>query len=171
MPHAQLLQNEVTNNAQTLDRGSALLHIAADIRSNKPELANIGSQLGYRAATCRRSRGTGTTRDRMATATTCSATGSSKRRSDCRFTAKQSAYEDQQRDMDLQERKLKLQAEQVRVNRENDVIDAQLKRENAQTDVVQSNADANRNISEGGKSLLEDTGKAKVKEASSWFSK
>jgi hypothetical protein len=85
--------------------------------------------------------------------------------------AKQSAYEDQQRDMDLQERKLKLQAEQVRVNRENDVIDAQLKRENAQTDVVQSNADANRNISEGGKSLLEDTGKAKVKEASSWFSK
>lgn len=83
--------------------------------------------------------------------------------------AKQEAYQDQLRDLDLQEKKIRLQAQQTAVNRENDMIDQKLKREAAETDLVQSHADAARNISEGDKSLLEDTGKAKVKDASGWF--
>jgi len=84
--------------------------------------------------------------------------------------AKDDAYRDANRDLDLQERKLMLQAEQVRANRENDVINAELKRANAQTDVIQSNADANRNVSSGMKSYLDQSGKAAVQKSSSWYS-
>ena len=78
-------------------------------------------------------------------------------------------YEDQLRDLDIQERKLELQARKVHVGRENEFIDQKLKRNAAETDVVQSSADVNRNASEGVKSLLQDTGKAKLKESGRWF--
>lgn len=83
--------------------------------------------------------------------------------------AKEEQYQDQLRDLSLQQKKLQLQAEQVQVMRENDMIDQKLKRESAETDLVQSRADANRNVSQGAKTLLEDTGKARVKKESGWF--
>ncbi|MGF6409565.1 DUF5384 family protein [Paraburkholderia sp. MM5482-R1] len=83
--------------------------------------------------------------------------------------SKDEAYADQMRDIDLQQRSLQLQAQQTRVNRENDVINAELARDKARTDVIQSKADSNRNVSEGAKSLMQDTGTAKVKDASRWF--
>jgi hypothetical protein len=81
--------------------------------------------------------------------------------------AKNESYADEQRDLDLQSRKLDLQAKAVDVSRENDVISSGIAREKAKTDVIQSNADVNRNISSGIKSNLEDSGKAEVKKASS----
>ena len=82
-------------------------------------------------------------------------------------TAKDDAYADEQRELDLQSRKLDLQAKAVVVSRENDVINSGIAREKAKTDVIQSNADATRNVSSGIKSNLEDSGKAQVKKASS----
>jgi ATPase subunit of ABC transporter with duplicated ATPase domains len=82
--------------------------------------------------------------------------------------AKDEAYQDQLIELDLQQKKLQLQAQQTQVNRENEVIDQQLKRQSAETDLVQSKADANRNISQGQKTLLQDTGTAEVKKASGW---
>lgn len=79
------------------------------------------------------------------------------------------AYQRQLRDIELQQKKLELQAQQTAVNRENDMIDQKLKRDAAETDLVQSRADANRNVSQGAKSFLQDSGTAKVKKASSWF--
>lgn len=83
--------------------------------------------------------------------------------------AKDESYQDQLRDLDLQQKKLQLQAQQTAVNRENDMIDQKLKHDAAETDLVQSKADANRNLSQGEKTLLQDSGTAKVKKASSWF--
>jgi hypothetical protein len=65
---------------------------------------------------------------------------------------------------------LELQAAKARVDRANDLINAELKRTDAQTDVIQSQADANRNISSGAKVLLERTGEAEVKKQSGVFS-
>lgn len=79
------------------------------------------------------------------------------------------AYEDKLRDAEIQQRTIALQKEQKRANREDDFIDAELQMQKAKADVVQSNADANRNVSEGTKSLLTDTGKAEVNESSRWF--
>lgn len=75
-------------------------------------------------------------------------------------------YQNQVRQLQLQQMRLRLQAQQDKVARENDFINAQLKRENAETDVVQSEADANRNISSGAKVLMEKTGEAEVRQAS-----
>lgn len=79
------------------------------------------------------------------------------------------SYEDKLRDAEIQQRMINLQKEQKRANREDDFIDQELHMKKAQADVVQSNADANRNVSEGAKSLLSDTGKAEVEDASHWF--
>ncbi|WP_207003882.1 DUF5384 family protein [Trinickia mobilis] len=83
--------------------------------------------------------------------------------------ANDEAYQDQLKELELQQKKLELQARQTQVNRENELIDQQLKRDTAETDLVQSKADANRNISQGQKTLLQDTGTAEVKKASGWF--
>ncbi|MCE3121611.1 DUF5384 family protein, partial [Escherichia coli] len=79
------------------------------------------------------------------------------------------AYENELRSLEIQKLKLALAREEARVKRENDFIDQELKNKAAQTDILQSNADANRNISEGGKELMKSTGKAKEKEASGIF--
>ncbi|EFB9862418.1 hypothetical protein CV519_004464, partial [Escherichia coli] len=62
-----------------------------------------------------------------------------------------------------------LQAKAARVQRENDFIEQELKERAAKTDVIQSEADANRNISTGSKDLLQSEGKAREKKASSWW--
>jgi len=78
-------------------------------------------------------------------------------------------YEDKLRDLEIQQRMIALQKEQKRANREDDFIDQELNMKKSQADLVQSGADATRNVSSGAKSLMEDTGKAKVKESSGWF--
>lgn len=78
-------------------------------------------------------------------------------------------YEDELRSLEIQKQKLALAKEEARVKRENDYIDQELKSKAAQTDVTQSEADANRNMSEGGRDLMQSVGKAEEKKQSSWF--
>ncbi|ENJ7142718.1 DUF5384 family protein [Escherichia coli] len=79
------------------------------------------------------------------------------------------AYEDELRKLNIERMKLELQAKSARVKRENDFIDQELKEKAAKTDVIQSEADANRNISSGSKELLQSMGKASEKKSSSWW--
>jgi hypothetical protein len=79
------------------------------------------------------------------------------------------AYQDKLRDLDVQQRTLAVEAEKARVARANEYIDQDLKEQAARTDVVQSNADATRNVSAGAKTLLEKTGEAEVKSQSGFF--
>lgn len=76
--------------------------------------------------------------------------------------ARDQAYQDQLRSLDLQQRNLQLEQEQIATGRENDMIDHALKREDAQADLVQSQADATRDEAEGDKTLLSDVGQADV---------
>ncbi len=78
-------------------------------------------------------------------------------------------YEDQLRQLELENRKLELEAKRARVNRANDFLDQELKERAAQTDVIQSEADARRNISTGTKELLQSEGKARESKADSWW--
>lgn len=82
---------------------------------------------------------------------------------------REQAYQDQLRVLDVQRKALEVEAEKARVARTNEYIDQELKAQAAQTDAVQSQADANRNISSGTKTLLEDTGKAEVESQSGFF--
>ncbi|ELX3410790.1 TPA: DUF5384 family protein [Enterobacter hormaechei] len=78
-------------------------------------------------------------------------------------------YEDELRSLEIQKQKLALAREEARVKRENEFIDQELKNQAAHTDVIQSNADSNRNMSEGGRDLMKSEGKAREKKASGWF--
>ena len=69
------------------------------------------------------------------------------------------AYEDEIRRLDLVERKADLATKRARADRANDYIDKELSREDAKTDVIQSGADANRNIGEGARELMKGIGK------------
>jgi Family of unknown function (DUF5384) len=80
------------------------------------------------------------------------------------------AYDDQLRELNLERQKTALEAEKARAARENDYINADLAHRSAETDVVKSEAertrseaDANRNISAGVKSYLDQSGLAEVK--------
>ena len=78
-------------------------------------------------------------------------------------------YQDELRRIELENRKLELEAKKARVKRANDFLDQELKERAAKTDVIQSEADARRDISSGSKELLKSEGKAREKEASSWW--
>ncbi|MDU5319589.1 MAG: DUF5384 family protein [Escherichia coli] len=65
------------------------------------------------------------------------------------------SYEDELRSLEIQKQKLALAKE--------------LKHKAAQTDVVQSEADANRNMTEGGRDLMKSVGKAEENKSESWF--
>jgi lipid II:glycine glycyltransferase (peptidoglycan interpeptide bridge formation enzyme) len=71
-------------------------------------------------------------------------------------------YEDQLRALDVQEKMLELKAKQAKVARANDYIDQDLNRSRAETDEIQSRADAARNISSGEKSFLNQAGQADI---------
>ena len=73
--------------------------------------------------------------------------------------ARARAYEDEQRRLDLVERKADIAMRRARADRSNDFIDRELSREDAKNNVINSNADANRNISEGGRDMLKGIGK------------
>jgi hypothetical protein len=65
------------------------------------------------------------------------------------------AYEDKLRELALQQKALEIKQFQARVARENDIIDHDLKSQDANTDVIQSHADATRSISDGLRASLE----------------
>lgn len=86
-----------------------------------------------------------------------------------RLRTREESYEDELRALELEERRLALQAKKAKVARANDYIDAELRDSAARTDVIQSEADATRNVSSGAKSLMEDAGKAEVNRSNSLF--
>lgn len=86
-----------------------------------------------------------------------------------RVRTREEGYEDELRALELEERRLALQAKRAKVARANDYIDAELRDSAARTDVIQSEADAARNVTSGTKSLLEDAGKAEVNRSNRLF--
>lgn len=82
---------------------------------------------------------------------------------------REEAFEDEQRALALEEKRLALQEKKAKVARSDEYIDAELRHRAANTDVIQSAADATRNVSSGTKSLLEDTGKADVNRSNKFF--
>ena len=88
-----------------------------------------------------------------------------------RVQTREEGFEDEQRALDLEERRLAIQAKRARAARTNDYIDAELRNDAARTDVIQAEADSARNMTSGAKSLLEDAGKAEVNRSSRLFGK
>lgn len=86
-----------------------------------------------------------------------------------REAAHKQAYEDQRREIQLERERTELAVMKARAARSNEYIDRELRGYDAQTDAIKSEADATRNLSEGGKSLLQDAGKAQLQKASGWF--
>lgn len=79
------------------------------------------------------------------------------------------SYEDELRQLEIEERKLELARKKARVNREDDFIDQELKNSAARTDVIQSEADATRNLSKGAENLMTKEGEARIKKESGFF--
>lgn len=86
-----------------------------------------------------------------------------------RLRSRSEKIEDEANALELEERKLKLQTLKAKAARTDDYIDAELKERAAKTDVIQSNADATRDVSSGTRSLLQDTGKADVNRSNKLF--
>ncbi|MFQ6573451.1 DUF5384 family protein [Pseudomonas sp. UM16] len=86
-----------------------------------------------------------------------------------RVRTREEGFEDELRALELEERRLALQAKKARVARSNDYIDAELRDSAARTDVIQSNADSARNVTSGAKSLLEDAGTAEINRSNKLF--
>jgi len=86
-----------------------------------------------------------------------------------RLLSREEKYQDEIRAIELESRQLDLQAKRAEVKRKDDYIDADLSEQAARTDVVQSSADANRNLALGNKALLEDTGEAEVNRSNRLF--
>lgn len=80
-----------------------------------------------------------------------------------RERARNQAYDDEMRRMDLQERKAGVAARRAQSSRSNDYIDQDLKRQGAQTDVIQSQADSNRNLSVGARDMMQGVGQGASK--------
>ena len=85
-----------------------------------------------------------------------------------RVQTREEGFEDELRALELEERRLALQAKRARAARTNDYIDAELRDNAARTDVIQAEADSARNVTSGAKSLLEDTGKAEVNRSAAY---
>ncbi|MBK7491750.1 MAG: DUF5384 family protein [Nitrosomonas sp.] len=79
------------------------------------------------------------------------------------------SFEDELRKLELEERKLELQRKSKRANREDDFIDQELNRGKAVTDVIQSEADATRNASEGARDLMKGVGQGAANKNKDWF--
>lgn len=82
---------------------------------------------------------------------------------------REQAREDKLRDLQVEEASLDLEAKRARAKRANEFVDQELKEKAANTDVVQSEADATRNISAGVADNLKSTGKAAETKAGKWF--
>jgi hypothetical protein len=86
-----------------------------------------------------------------------------------RLRSRAEQFEDEDREIALMERRIKLQKLKAEAARSNDFIDAELRERAAKTDVIQSEADASRNVTLGTKSLLEDAGTAEINRSKSFF--
>ncbi|KAE8178204.1 DUF5384 family protein [Photobacterium carnosum] len=78
-------------------------------------------------------------------------------------------YQDKLRDLEFKSKMIAIQKESARAARENDFIDVELNRQKAKTDILQSEADATRNVSKGTQNLMESEGRAKEDANSGWF--
>lgn len=78
-------------------------------------------------------------------------------------------YANRLRELKLKQLELQVQEQEARVARSKDFIDQDLKRKQAETDVIQSQADATRNVSEGDKNLATSTGTALENKSKGWF--
>jgi uncharacterized iron-regulated membrane protein len=76
---------------------------------------------------------------------------------------RQQDFQDEQQELVIAQQKIDLQEQQTIADRENDIINHTLKQQDAQTDLVQSQADSTRDIASGTKTLLQDTGQAELK--------
>ena len=81
---------------------------------------------------------------------------------------KKEAYNDELKKMALEEKQLELQVKKAKVKRADDYIDQELNREKAKTDVIQSDADANRNVSTGAKNMMTGIGKGEENKSKGW---
>lgn len=86
-----------------------------------------------------------------------------------RVLTREERFEDELRALELEDRRLELQAKRAKAARANDYIDAELRDSAARTDVIQSSADATRNVTSGAKTLLEDAGAAEVNRSKRLF--
>jgi hypothetical protein len=68
------------------------------------------------------------------------------------------SYEDEERKLALESKKLDLQMKAAKAKRADDYIDQDLGRQKAQTDVIQSEADATRNVSKGAQDMMTGVG-------------
>lgn len=82
---------------------------------------------------------------------------------------REQAYQDKLRQQVLEARDAELAMKKAKAKRADDFAEQELNREKAKTDVIQSEADATRNISEGGKNLLTGQGQGAAKANSGWF--
>lgn len=87
--------------------------------------------------------------------------------------ARLQAQEDEERAIELELRRAKLQEVKAlslaKATRANDLLDAELAEKRANIDVIQSGADATRNVSEGVKELQSGIGKGAEAEGKRWF--
>jgi hypothetical protein len=67
---------------------------------------------------------------------------------------REQSYTDRLRSIQIQEEQTQLEMDKARAARANAYVDQELSRDKAETDVIQSNADANRSVSAGIKTYL-----------------
>lgn len=82
---------------------------------------------------------------------------------------REQAYQDKLRQQELEAREADLAMKKAKAKRADDFAQQELNREKAKTDVIQSEADATRNLSEGGKNLLTGQGQGAANANSGWF--
>jgi len=82
---------------------------------------------------------------------------------------REQAYQDKLRQQEIEAREADLAMKKAKAKRADDFAEQALNREKAQTDVIQSEADATRNISEGSKNLQTGQGQGAAKANSGWF--
>jgi len=83
--------------------------------------------------------------------------------------AREQAYQDQLRQLEIEKNRLEVQQLAGRTEHNDEFIAQDLKKQAAETDVIQSQADANRDTAEGQKSLMTSQGKALETKAGKWF--
>lgn len=73
------------------------------------------------------------------------------------------SFEDELRQIAIEERRIEIAEKKAKAARVNEFLDQDLNRQKAQTDVVQSEADSTRNLSEGAKDMMKGVGKGAEK--------
>lgn len=73
------------------------------------------------------------------------------------------SFEDELRQIAIEERRIELAEKKAKAARVNEFLDQDLNRQKAHTDVVQSEADSTRNLSEGAKDMMKGVGKGAEK--------